>query len=81
MHTWKLIGTTDGTREQIHLRILKVFAEMLEFCGTLEKIDKHVEAVFDLLQVRFFAMKLSTLPVKLTGFSIAGIHAITTHYR
>lgn len=53
LQTWKLIGAAEGNQDQIHLRLLKVFAEMLTHCGTLENVEKHVEAIFNVLQVKF----------------------------
>lgn len=51
LHTWKLIGANDSDRDQQHLRVLKVFAEMSAFCGTLETPNLKIDAIFNVLQV------------------------------
>lgn len=53
LHTWKLIGANDSDRDQQHLRVLKVFAEMSAFCGTLDAADVKIDAIFNVLQVHF----------------------------
>lgn len=50
LHTWNLIGA-NGDKDQEHLRILKVFAEMSAFCGTLEAPNLKIDAIFNVLQV------------------------------
>ncbi|XP_058120078.1 apoptosis inhibitor 5 homolog isoform X1 [Anopheles ziemanni] len=47
-NVWNLIGATDD-QHQTQLRLLKVFAEMCAFCGTLEKPSEKVEAIYDVL--------------------------------
>lgn len=51
LHTWKLIGASDSERDQQHLRVLKVFAEMAAFCGQLEDPNAKIDAIFNILQV------------------------------
>lgn len=51
LHTWKLIGANDSDRDQQHLRVLKVFAEMTAFCGTLDSPNQKIDAIFNVLQV------------------------------
>lgn len=48
--TWSLIEVTEQ-QDQMQLRLLKVFAEMLNFSGALEKPVESVEVVFTVLQV------------------------------
>ena len=50
INTWAIIGATE--QNQMQLRLLKVFAEMCSFCGTLEKASEKVEAIFIVLQVK-----------------------------
>ncbi|XP_055295785.1 apoptosis inhibitor 5 homolog [Sitodiplosis mosellana] len=50
LHTWKLIGANDSDRDQQHLRVLKVFAEMAAFCGTLDAPNLKIDAIFNVLQ-------------------------------
>ncbi|XP_041777875.1 apoptosis inhibitor 5 homolog [Anopheles merus] len=45
---WSLIGAADE-QHQTQLRLLKVFAEMSGFCGTLEKPAEKVEAIYEVL--------------------------------
>uniref|UniRef100_A0A182QUY3 Apoptosis inhibitor 5/fibroblast growth factor 2-interacting factor 2 n=1 Tax=Anopheles farauti TaxID=69004 RepID=A0A182QUY3_9DIPT len=45
---WSLIGAADE-QHQTQLRLLKVFAEMSAFCGTLEKAAEKVEAIYEIL--------------------------------
>uniref|UniRef100_A0A182PKU5 Apoptosis inhibitor 5/fibroblast growth factor 2-interacting factor 2 n=1 Tax=Anopheles epiroticus TaxID=199890 RepID=A0A182PKU5_9DIPT len=45
---WSLIGAADE-QHQTQLRLLKVFAEMSAFCGTLEKPAEKVEAIYEVL--------------------------------
>lgn len=52
LHTWKLIGANDSDRDQQHLRVLKVFAEMSAFCGTLDSPSLKIESILNVLQVR-----------------------------
>ncbi|XP_052865903.1 apoptosis inhibitor 5 homolog isoform X1 [Anopheles cruzii] len=47
-NVWSLIGATDE-HHQTQLRLLKVFAEMCGFCGTLEKATEKVQAIYDVL--------------------------------
>lgn len=51
LQNWKVIGAADGEQDQLHLRLLKVFAEMTLHCGTLEKPAEKVDAIFNVLQV------------------------------
>lgn len=51
LHTWKLIGANDTDRDQQHLRVLKVFAEMTAFCGKLDTPNLKIEAILNVLQV------------------------------
>lgn len=52
--TWKLIGATEAaSQDLLHLRLLKVFAEMCNNCASLEKSDVHIEAVYNVLKVQF----------------------------
>lgn len=48
--TWSLIGVTEQ-QDQMQLRLLKIFTEMLAFSGALEKPAESVEVVFNVLQV------------------------------
>lgn len=61
LHTWKLIESND--RQQ--LRILRVFAELAEFCGEL-KSSSHVEAVLNLLEVLIDILHFSHLNVDMS---------------
>lgn len=45
---WHLIGVTED-QTQIQLRILKAFAELCTNCGTLEKPNESIEAIFNVL--------------------------------
>jgi hypothetical protein len=46
--TWHLIGAADD-QPQTQLRLLKVFAELCQHCGTLDKPKEKIEAVFNVL--------------------------------
>lgn len=48
LSTWNLIGAADD-QSQTQLRLLKVFAECCTYCGTLEKAEKYVEAIYNVL--------------------------------
>lgn len=50
LHTWKLIGANDTDRDQQHLRVLKVFAEMSAFSGNLENAEECIAAIYTVLQ-------------------------------
>lgn len=52
LHTWKLIGANDTDRDQQHLRVLKIFAEMTAFCGKLDTPTLKIEAILNVLQVK-----------------------------
>lgn len=50
--TWKLIGAGEAdSQDLLHLRLLKVFAELSNNCGTLEKPVEKLEAIYNVLQV------------------------------
>lgn len=51
-----MIGAADGDQDQLHLRLLKVFAEMSLHCGTLEKSTEKVDAIFNVLQVGIYRL-------------------------
>lgn len=53
LHTWKLIGANDSDRDQQHLRVLKVFAEMSAHCGKLDEPADKIAAIYNVLQVSF----------------------------
>lgn len=52
INTWNIIGATEQ-QDQLQLRLLKVFAEMCKYCGTLDKSNEKIEAIFQVLQVCF----------------------------
>lgn len=47
--TWNLIGAADD-QSQTQLRLLKVFAELCTYCGTLENPEEAVKKVYIILQ-------------------------------
>lgn len=49
INTWNMIATADN-QDQVQLRLLKVFAEMCGFCGTLENAATRVEAIYTVLR-------------------------------
>lgn len=59
--TWNLIGVTEQ-QDQMQLRLLKVFVEMLAFSGTLEKPVESVEVVFNVLQVNCQFLVMTKVP-------------------
>lgn len=62
LHTWKLIGANDTDRDQQHLRVLKVFAEMTEFCGKLDTPSLKIEAILNVLYVINYKMQCNSMP-------------------
>uniref|UniRef100_A0A182T2B0 Apoptosis inhibitor 5/fibroblast growth factor 2-interacting factor 2 n=1 Tax=Anopheles maculatus TaxID=74869 RepID=A0A182T2B0_9DIPT len=50
-NVWCLIGAATDDQQQTQQRLLKVFAEMTAFCGTLEKAAEKVEAIYEVLLV------------------------------
>lgn len=46
--TWNLIAAAED-QTQTHLRLLKVFAELCSHCGSLEKANEKIEAIYTLL--------------------------------
>lgn len=48
LNVWNLIGAGEE-QHTTQLRLLKVFAEMCAFCGTLEKPTEKVEAIYNVL--------------------------------
>lgn len=53
-----MIGANDSDRDQQHLRVLKVFAEMSAFCGKLDAPNDKIDAIFNILQVNFYSKEL-----------------------
>lgn len=51
LNVWSLIGAGEEQPGTTQLRLLKVFAEMCGFCGTLEKPAEKVEAIYNVLLV------------------------------
>ncbi|EDS43559.1 apoptosis inhibitor [Culex quinquefasciatus] len=49
LNVWSLIGAGEEQPGTTQLRLLKVFAEMCGFCGTLEKPAEKVEAIYNVL--------------------------------
>lgn len=47
--TWNLIGAADD-QSQTQLRLLKVFAELCTYCGTLENPEQAVKNIYTILQ-------------------------------
>lgn len=45
LNTWRLIGATEQHQQ---LRLLKLFAEMCLYCGTLENPSEKLDVVFNL---------------------------------
>lgn len=52
LNVWNLIGAGEEQHTTQH-RLLKVFAEMCAFCGSLEKPAEKVEAIYNVLLVSF----------------------------
>ncbi|XP_050077421.1 apoptosis inhibitor 5 homolog isoform X1 [Anopheles maculipalpis] len=48
-NVWCLIGAATDDQQQTQQRLLKVFAEMTAYCGTLEKAAEKVEAIYEVL--------------------------------
>lgn len=49
LKNWSNVATTEGN--DIKLELLKIFAEMTEFCGDLENLQSKVDTVYDVLMV------------------------------
>ncbi|XP_045533870.1 apoptosis inhibitor 5 [Papilio machaon] len=47
LKNWNNIATTEGN--DIKLELLKIFAEMTEFCGDLDNLQSKVDTVYDVL--------------------------------
>ncbi|XP_059616977.1 apoptosis inhibitor 5 homolog [Phlebotomus argentipes] len=48
INSWNMISAADD-QSQVHLRILKIFAEMCTNCGTLDNGPQRIEAIFTVL--------------------------------
>ncbi|XP_055684855.1 apoptosis inhibitor 5 homolog [Lutzomyia longipalpis] len=48
INTWSVISAAED-QSQVHLRILKVFAEMCTHCGALDDGPQRIEAIFTVL--------------------------------
>lgn len=55
LNVWNLIGAGEE-QHTTQLRLLKVFAEMCAFCGSLDKPTEKVEAIYNVLLVSVVAM-------------------------
>lgn len=51
LDTWKLIGAKNTDRDQQCLRLLRVFAEMTDYCGELDTPNLYLEAILNILEV------------------------------
>ncbi|XP_055307589.1 apoptosis inhibitor 5 homolog [Sitodiplosis mosellana] len=50
LHKWRQIGVQDSDRDAQHLRVLKIVAEISDFCGTLDAPNEKIHAIFNVLR-------------------------------
>lgn len=76
LSTWNMIAATAG-QDQVQLRLLKVFAEMVAYCDVLENATHRIDNIYQVLRVSLYLVNqyCKILYFTNTLYLIIGIYA------